>query len=158
MQKYSEYTPTAYDTRGLALDERQDWLVLGVIRTRDSDCLDESNFATALQMLGGESDTVEVHRFGHWGPGWYEIILIAPDSAAETIGAEVEERLDSYSILNDTDLAEREYDAAALLWEHANVRERLEYIDRCGADPRVSIFAARRAELPEGIYTGEMLY
>jgi len=65
MRLYREFSPTQFDTKGLGLDDRQDWLVASVSRTRDSDCLAESNFETALKSLGGEGDDVEVHRFSH---------------------------------------------------------------------------------------------
>lgn len=78
LQTYRDYKPTSYDSAGLSLPDRQDWLVAPVIQTRDSDCLEQSNFASLLGSIGGESDTVEVHSFNHWGPGWFEIILIDP--------------------------------------------------------------------------------
>jgi hypothetical protein len=28
--------------------------------------------------MGGESSNVQVHRFGHWACGWFELILINP--------------------------------------------------------------------------------
>jgi hypothetical protein len=89
MQTYSQYRPTGFDSRGLGLPDRQDWLVLPVIQTRDSGPLEQSNFASALKAVGGESETVEVHRFGHWGPGWFEIIIVAPGSEAARIGEEI---------------------------------------------------------------------
>jgi len=36
---------------------------------RDSDNLDKSNFASAVKMLGGESDTVLIVRASHWAVG-----------------------------------------------------------------------------------------
>jgi hypothetical protein len=77
--------------------------------------LEESNFAAALRILGGESDTVEVHRFGHWGPGWYEVILVHPDRAGDA--EEIEASLEDYPVLDDTDLSEREHEAYIKAWE-----------------------------------------
>jgi len=65
MQTYSQYAPTGFDRSRAFLSDRQAWLVVPVSRNRDSNTLAESNFDAALEMLGGESDTVEVHRFGH---------------------------------------------------------------------------------------------
>lgn len=112
---YRDWSPTACDTRGLNLPDRQDWLVVPCMRTRDSGPLDESNFASALARLGGESETVEVHRFGHWGPGWFEVILAAPthESAVESI----ESMLEDYPILCENDFSDREHDAAWEAWE-----------------------------------------
>jgi hypothetical protein len=121
MQLYSEYRPTTFDPTGLGLDDRQTWLVLPVIRTRDSGPLEESNFDAAVKSLGGESETLEIHRFGHWGPGWFEIAIIDPSRAAE--GEQIESALAHYPVLDDSDLSEREYDAAQESWDCWGARE-----------------------------------
>ena len=54
MQKYSEFQPTGFDNKGYMLDDRQNWYVVPVSRTRDSGLFAESNFAAATEMLGGE--------------------------------------------------------------------------------------------------------
>lgn len=145
MKTYSTHQPTGFDPKGAFLPDRQLWLVLPVSRTRDSGCLDESNFAAAVKLLGGESETVEIHRFGHWGPGWYEIILIDPlDAAAVKVGEEIESALADYPILNEEDFSEREWNLAAETWANMSVRERVEILQERGG----SIFAARRDELP----------
>lgn len=129
METYSKFAPTALDSPGAFLEERQDWLLAPVSRTRDSNCLAESNFAAALEALGGESDDVEVHRFGHWGPGWFEIILVRPGSPAEGIGAELERQLEDYPVLAEEDFSEREMEEANRVWSDCyNVRERVSYI------------------------------
>lgn len=129
METYSQFAPTAFDPAGAFLEDRQDWLVAPVGRTRDSECLDESNFHAALEALGGESEDVEVHRFGHWGPGWFEIILIRPGSPAESIAVDVEKRLEDYPVLAEDDYSEREAEEANRVWSDCyNVRERIKYI------------------------------
>lgn len=122
MQKYSEYQPTGFDSKGLNLDDQQNWLVVPVGQNRDSGDLDLSNFQTALDMLGDESETVEVHRFNHWACGWLEIIIVQPDSEAQAKAQEIEDSLESYSILDETDYSKREYESA------------IEIIQTCGAD------------------------
>jgi len=117
MIKYSEFQPTGFDAKGAFLDERQDWLVVPVGRTRDSGPFDNSNFETALDMLGGESETVEVHSFNHWGPGWFEIIVVAPDSEAAKKAEEIEASLENYPVLDDEDLSRREYDDFLESWD-----------------------------------------
>lgn len=121
MQRYSEYRPTACDHAGLGLDDRQSWLVLPVGRTRDSGPHEESNFDAAIKRLGGESDTLEIHRFGHWGPGWIEIAIIDPSREAE--GEAIECALADYPILDDEDHSAREYEAAQESWESWGGRE-----------------------------------
>lgn len=114
-QLYKNFAPTGLDSSGLGLDDRQEWIVCPCSRTRDSGALAESNFANALEILGGESDTVEVHRFGHWGPGWFEVILVDP--AREREVDEIEGALSDYPVLNDNDLSEREYEGALESWD-----------------------------------------
>lgn len=143
---YAHYAPTALDTRGLNLPDRQAWLVLPVIRTRDSGPTEQSNFAATLAILGGESDTVEVHRFGHWGPGWIEIILIHPSRQRD--GEAIDARLADYPLLDEDDASRREWDDYVETWincavyrefireltKQFNLRptttEQLEYADR----------------------------
>lgn len=115
MQTYAEYRPTGFDAAGLGLPDRQDWIVCPVIQTRDSGPLDASNFDAAVKILGGESDTVEVHRFGHWGPGWSEIILVSPERAGEV--EELESALENHPVLDEDDLSEREHEEYMESWE-----------------------------------------
>lgn len=119
MQKYAEFQPTQFDCRGLGLPRRQDWLVLeGVVQTRDSGPLAESNFAVALESLGGEGRNVEVHRFNHWGPGWFEIILIRPGSPQVAIAEDIERSLADYPLLDDEDHNRRELEAYYESWDN----------------------------------------
>lgn len=118
MTPYKHHRPTGFDRAGAFLDEdRQDWLVAPVTQTRDSGPIDESNFKCFLDGLGGEGESVEVHRFGHWGPGWYEIIIIDPK--AEDIVAKAEEMeaaLENYPVLDEEDLSKRENEAEQESW------------------------------------------
>jgi hypothetical protein len=142
MQTYKELQPTGFDARGLGLEDRQDWYVCPVIRDRDSGCLAESNFATALELLGGESDTVETHSFNHWGHGWFEIILVHPDRKNDVEA--LENKLENYPLLNEGDYSRRQYESAILFWLCCSLKERMYWCKRYD----VSIFAARRDEIP----------
>lgn len=130
MQKYSEFRPTAFDCRGLGLPDNQDWLVLPCSRTRDSGELDQSNFDTALKMLGGESNTVQVCRFGHWGPGWFEIIIVKPGSVAETTANEIEASLADYPVLDETDFSNREWESYQEGWQNYARRDFIRGLSR----------------------------
>lgn len=143
MQTYSEYRPTGFDRAGICLEDRQDWIVLPVGRNRDSGILDECNFETALAMLGGESDTCEVHRFGHWGCGWFELILVHPDRLEDA--ESIENALADYPVLDESKFSEMEWQASCDAWERMRLRDRIEVCARFD----VSIFAARRDEIPE---------
>jgi hypothetical protein len=118
VQAYSEYKPTEFDTAGLGLEDRQAWLVVPVGQNRDSGPIPQSNFAAALARLGGESDTVEVHRFSHWGPGWFELILVDPASPQAVEAHAIEAALESYPLLDEDDLSEREHEAEGEDWEN----------------------------------------
>jgi hypothetical protein len=59
-----------------------------------------------------------VHRFGHWGPGWFEIILIDPrDSDRVAVGEDIERSLSDYPALDDEDLSRREHEDFQEAWE-----------------------------------------
>jgi hypothetical protein len=112
-----------------AEEEIAEWWVLPCGRNRDSDCGTESNFAVALRMLGGEGENVQIHRFGHWACGWYELIVVRPDTEQAKIAHEIEESLDGYPILDDDDFSEREREAADQTWRDCfNAKERLAYV------------------------------
>jgi hypothetical protein len=73
MIRYKDFRPTSFDSH-IEMKARESWYVLCVGVNRDSGCLEESNWETALKLLQattlseeadnlGESDH-EVHRFG----------------------------------------------------------------------------------------------
>ena len=104
-------------------------LLVVLTRNRDSDCLTESNWECALEQLGGESETVEIHRFGHWACGWWEALCVKAGSEAEKIGAEIESLLSDYPVLNDEHFSEKEQDEANRIWQSCyDEKERIEYI------------------------------
>jgi len=124
MKRYSEWSPSPHDTKGLNLPDRQDWIVVPTIRARDSGPLDESNFAVALATLGGENagedengenGMIETHSFNHWACGWFEIILAHPSRELEVQA--IADRLENYPILDENDLSERELEAEGEGWE-----------------------------------------
>lgn len=145
MQTYEEFQPTGFDVVGAFLPERQDWLVLPTSRTRDSGVLDESNFTAALELLGGEGEDVEVHRFGHWACGWFEVILVCPDTDAAIKAEEVEACLENYPVLDEDDYSEREWTLACETWEAYNLRDKIQLC----VDAGLSMFAARRESIPD---------
>jgi hypothetical protein len=131
-KRYGDHSPTAID-RNINIDDgdevRSNWFVMPVSRTRDSGPLDESNFHSFLDGLGGESETVEVHRFGHWGPGWYEIIIVSPEDEESLKAAyKLAGFLQDYLVLDEPDLSRREWEEFEQSWNSwacSDFRERL---------------------------------
>lgn len=118
----------------------------GVGQSRDSDCLEQSNFAVMLAALGGESETVIVVRESHWAVGWVEWIAVHElDTVALAKADEQCARLELYPVLDEEDWSRREFDEQYETWENAGLQGRIDYCRRAG----ISIFAARRSELPE---------
>ena len=114
MQRYGKWAPTGFDQPGAFLeDDRREWFVAPVSRTRDSGPLDLSNWETALALFAAdgrdEADDYEVHRFGHWGPGWFEIVIVKPDSRAFEIAEDIGDRMANYPVLDEEDFCDREH-------------------------------------------------
>lgn len=139
LKRYRDFRPTGCDAKGLGLEDRQDWFVAPCSRTRDSGVLAESNFTVLRRELEreqaehGSSFTeehdYEVHRFGHWGPGWFEIILVRPGSLCAQVAAELACALSDYPILDDEHHAQLEQEEADRIWKECySVPQRLEYI------------------------------
>ena len=150
MQKYAVFAPTCFDPKGLNLPDQQEWLVCPVSRTRDSGPFSESNFATMEKMLEGidpDGNDHENHRFNHWGPGWFEILIVRPHSTCLSLAEEAELCLEDYPLLDEEDHSRREYEEACESWEWIDRRDRIEIC----AKHNVSIFAARRNEIPQGL-------
>jgi hypothetical protein len=153
MERYGSWAPTAFDHEGAFLLDRQEWLVVPVILTRDCGILATSNFEGACGLVSDASVmdnalSFETHRLGHWGPGWFEILIVRPGSAAATAAAEIETRLEDYPVLDEDDYGEREVEYAEETWSNMSVRERVRVIQEHGRG--VSVFAARHDSLPRG--------
>jgi hypothetical protein len=116
----------------------------GVGRSRDSDCLEESNFHAMLSALGGESVTVQVVRESHWAVGWVEWIAIHESDeqslrAADRLCGELED----YPILDEDDWSTREWEECERVWSDCYTdRERVRYLRERGC---VQGFSALRA-------------
>lgn len=142
MQTYSQFRPSQFDTAGLGLEDRQDWLVVGVAQNRDSGCLDRCNFAETLYQLGGEDVDVEVHRFGHWANGWFEIILVRPGTKAALEAEEIEAALADYPILNEDKYGETLHEEADQVWRDCySTKDRLDYYAKHSRDFEFNCFS-----------------
>lgn len=142
---YADFRPTQFD-RNIRLDEHNDWIVAPVIRNRDSGILTESNWECQLDTLELAQAEYEIHRFGHWAHGWFDIALVHPDHAE--VVEEIENRLVDYPVLNEDHYSRAEFEAIQDYWENMRLRERVELCH----ENAVSIFSARHDTAPEGCY------
>lgn len=85
--------------------------------TRDSDALEESNFAEAwarFQIVPLERENAGTHEpfqanFGHWAVGWIEGIAIPLTPAYVQEALSILDDLEGYPVLNEEDYSEREF-------------------------------------------------
>lgn len=126
LRRWTYDGPTAFDSASNYAGPDLTHLWIGpVSQTRDSGPLDRSNFAVVskeLEKIGddwdrehdwdGEGDpAVAIHRFGHWGPGWYEIILIRADCESALRRAdEWVASLADYPVADEIHLSEIEFE------------------------------------------------
>ena len=122
--------PSGWDSRANYMGDipADEWLTV-LSRNRDSDDLSESNWETAIQMLGGESDNVSIFRFGHWACGWIEYLAVKADSPQATAAQKIRDDLDAYPVLDEDDWSRREQETADSLWRDCyRPKDRIEYI------------------------------
>lgn len=69
-----------------------------------------AGFAERLEAALETSD-FETHRFGHWGPGWFEVIVVRPESACHREAQAIAAALSDYPVLDESDYSRREYES-----------------------------------------------
>ena len=73
------------------------------------DILEACNFQVFLERLGGVCDTVQIHRVGFSGDGWYEFVAIhESDTVAIAKATEMLAQIVQYPILDDDRFSEAE--------------------------------------------------
>lgn len=110
MIKYRDWAPTPFDQKGVGALDRQDWYVVtGIILTRDGGDIDTHNFEQAAKMLqvAGDEHWATL-SFNHWACGWYNIIVVEPNTQAQRIAEDIEEALEQHPILNEEEFIEEE--------------------------------------------------
>ena len=109
LQTFGEFQPTGFDVKGKGADfENRDWLVSTIQLNRDSGLIEKSNWLTLIDDLGAlepeGSHHWEIHRFGHWGCGWFEIVVLNPNSRDSRVldqALKLESALQDYPILSE---------------------------------------------------------
>jgi hypothetical protein len=138
--------PSVFDSEqnymGAPLSEFSGLYVV-MTRNRESSFLTEHNWNEALDLLGGESDSVVIHRFGHWACGWWEALCVTESN--KQAGQAIVDQLDCYPILNEDQFSEKEYEKSQEYWAELTIKERVELCQQ--AD--VCIFAARHNWIPQ---------
>lgn len=94
--------PTGYyDT------DSEQWLMIGIAQTRDSDILDVSNFRSIYNDLKKIADSnniecgVEILRFGHWACGWVEYLVIPKNDILVQETEQILNKLDDYPVFDE---------------------------------------------------------
>jgi hypothetical protein len=115
-------------------------------QSRDSDALTRSNFECGLNALGGESDTVQVVREGHWAVGWVEWIAIHESDTENLQKAdEMLCALSDYPVLDESHFSELEHSEAESQWQQMPIKWRVELCQEAG----ISVFSARHDWIPQ---------
>jgi hypothetical protein len=138
---YSDFRPTQFD-HPIPIFDRDHWLVAPVIRNRDSGTLTQSNWECQLDALELAQAEYEIHSFGHWANGWFEIVLVHPDHI--DVVEEIEAALIDYPILDEEHYSNTEWEAVHEYWNKMRLEDRIELCHSEGA----SIFSARHDLVP----------
>ncbi len=122
-----------------------DYYGAGFGQSRDSDELEESNFATVLAALkklpafvysapdcDNEIESRKVVRESHWAVGWVEWIAIhEADAAALELCDRLRGDANDYPVLDEQDFSDREQESANTVWRDCmNQKERREWIEK----------------------------
>jgi len=153
LEVYKDHVPTVFDSH--ICSELDGFYIAPCSQSRDSDTLTRVNFQVCQDSIlrASQHEDTEVHRFGHWAFGWYELLLIHPDDTeALKVACELSASLEQYGCLDDEVWGAAELEAASEFWEGLSVSSRIDVLNRYN----LSIFAARRDSLPDDP-TGELV-
>lgn len=132
MKLYKDWAPTSHDAKGLRPNcEDGDVSNWGVVltKTRDSGLLEAHNFDTVCLSLKEDDSEYKVLRFGHWACGWFEVLLVKPDTQAWKIASRALDSLSEYPILDEDTYMSAVHTEANETWEHAEtIATRIQWI------------------------------
>lgn len=122
LEPWSEDGPTAFDSAAnYAGADLTGFYLAPVSINRDTqDAITLSNWRVVTADLEKltQHDESGIHRFGHWGCGWYELFLIhATDEAALRAADQWAASLADYCVADEADLSEVEHEAEGEEWE-----------------------------------------
>jgi hypothetical protein len=149
MIQYKDFAPTTYDRKGLYCKDRQEWLVAPCGNNRDANLVTQANWESQMAALKelGEGKTWEVCNFRHWGPGWFEIILIQPGSRAEELCNKLEKKLENHPILDEDHFSQVQLEEAVAIWRDALPNQRKELLRAA----KLPASKAMDSTMPQGV-------
>lgn len=102
----------------------------GFGQSRNSDCLERSNFRIAWKLISKASKSARIIRESHFLVGWVEWIAIpARATKALKVADELNRRYQNYPILDENDHSELETEEANEVWANCyRVKDRIKYI------------------------------
>jgi hypothetical protein len=119
--KYSEFKPTGFDNH-IQIEDRENWHIMPISINRDTECcVTLSNWQVCQDMMNKANIEYELHNFGHWACGWFEILIVHPDS--QDFVEEIENLLSQYPILNDDHHSNMEIEKDDQAWEAYGFRD-----------------------------------
>ena len=137
LERWSSDGPTAFDTAAnYGGEDMGGTYVAPVSISRDTaDALTLSNWRVVTAELEPlcKHDESGIHRFGHWGCGWYELLLIHESDTKALKAADAwAASLADYCVADESDLIEAEHEAECEAWDawaasewHGAVEKRL---------------------------------
>jgi hypothetical protein len=118
---YSEFKPTGFDNH-IQIEDRENWHIMPISINRDTECcVTLSNWQVCQDMMNKANIEYELHNFGHWACGWFEILIVHPDS--QDFVEEIENLLDQYPILNDDHHSNMEIEKEDQSWSEYGFRD-----------------------------------
>lgn len=130
MRTFKEFQPTGFDAKGLGSEGREDWLVI-IGTNRDADCLTRSNWEVITKDVTRYNDQggCEILRFGHWACGWFEILIVEPNTPRARLAEKWLAALEVYPVADEYHFSDLEYIEACEVWQSCyTTKQRIEYI------------------------------
>lgn len=119
LQKFNHTDPATGETDNYIGPSFRGFLAFPLIKTRDSNCLEESNFeyCKAVLLPLSKNGDVFVNRFGHWACGWYEMLLVnEKNQVAIECAEKILSKYSDYPVLDEDDFSDREWDSVTNRW------------------------------------------
>ncbi len=148
MIKLSEFRPTQLDAAGLFRKDKHNWLVCDISVNRDSNVLAQANWKALSKILAKFNGDYEVLRFGHWACGWFEIVVIKPDSKCQEEVEKIEKAISDYPVICDITYSQMESEEISSIWSGLSISERINLCNKC----KISIFSSRGNSVPYEVY------